>query len=176
MIHEHFERGDPPDRVYRGFVRRVKPGEDVHCTVISPNFWKTFVHWYGRTLPCHRDRTKCPSCKLASPRKYLGYLYIRNESNGKHEHLELPLDASWDLLDAIGKGTELRGTRFHAKRKGGKKTMIVFDLKARVEAVAPGFVLPEDKAPHEILEYLWQVNQAKIHLAGDNDLPQRDSA
>jgi len=171
MKHEFFDRGNPPEKVYRGFVRRVKPGEDVHCTVVSPVFWNCHVHWMGRTVPCPRDRGHCIHCKTAIPRKYLGYLYVRNESNGKYEHLELPLDASHDLLDAIGKEMDLRGVRFHAKRRGGKKTGIVFDLKARLEQVAPGFELPSDKAPDEILGYLWQINAAKLHLWGGNDLP-----
>lgn len=172
---DHFERGNPPDRVYRGFVRRVKPGLDVFGCIVSQCFWNTWVHWHGRTTPCYRDRAACPGCKIGHYRKYLGYLFFRNESNQKYEHIELPLDAAHDLSDMIGHDGELRGTRFHAKRVGGKKGRILWDLKSRLELIAPDFVLPPDEGPHKILEYLWQINAQKLRLAEQDDLPERDA-
>lgn len=173
MKAEIFTRGEPPERVYKGFIRRAKPDYAVQCSIISPVFWGCYVHWHGRSVPCARDTKQCPCCKLGYPRKWLGYLYIRNERNGKYEHFELPLDAGHDLLDLIGGTIGLRGTRLLATRVGAKTGRIQFDLKERMEIVAPSYELPEDKAPDEILEYLWNINRVKLHLSLDTELPER---
>lgn len=175
MFDPNVERGDPPPREYRGFIRRVKPGSDVHCVVVSPQFWITWIHYQGRSIPCFKSRGKCPGCTLQLPRKFLGYLYIFNQESKRHEHLELPRDAANDLRDMLGGKGELRGTRFHVKRKGGAKGTLVFDLKSRIEEVAPGFDLGPDKDPKEILAYLWGVNVGKLKLFSGENFPEDEA-
>jgi len=175
MSEGFLEQGEPPAREYRGFVRRVKPGNDLPCTIVSATFWRAWVHWQGRSIPCFKAKKSCPGCKLRWPRKFLGYLFIYNEHNRKYEHLELPLDACHDLADAVGPDGQLRGTRVKIKRIGGTKGRLFFDLQSRIEAVAPGFALAEDQDPSSILEYLWGVNVGKLKLADDTDLPARDA-
>ena len=172
---EFFDQGELPTRVFRGFVRRVTPDMPVQCTVVSPCFWKTWVHYHGKSIGCLRAKDKCPGCKLGWPRKFLGYLYIRNEHNSKYEHLELPFEACHDLVQAIGGQELLRGTRFVAKRKGGKKGRITFDMKEHLDDVAPAFELPADVDPSGILEYLWGVNFSKLKLSADEELPSREA-
>lgn len=175
MGNEFFEQGDLPEKVFRGFVRRVRVDEKpVQVCIISPNWWKCHVHYRGRTIGCLKDKEKCPGCRLFWPRKVLGYLYVRNERTQKYEHLELPFEAGLDLTAMIGNSL-MRGTRFIATREGGKTGPIKFNLLARLDDVAPGFELPGDVSPGTILEYLWGVNYGKLRLADDSGLSDREA-
>ncbi len=175
MSSKFFEQGDLPEKVYKGFVRRVVPGLPAQVMILSPNFWKCYVHYKGRSVGCLKTKEKCPGCKMNWPRKMLTYLYCRNERNLKLEHLELPFEAAHDLADLVGVSGLLRGTRLHATRVGGAKGKITFNLLDRIDAVAPGFELPQDSDPGGILEYLWGVNYGKLKLFDNDGLPERDA-
>lgn len=174
-MNEFFEQGELPKKEFRGFVRRVEPGRGVQVTIASWAWWKCFVHYRGKSIGCAKSKEKCPGCRLNWPRKLLSYLYIRNEWNGSYEHLELPFEAACLLEETIGGMDQLRGTRFRAKRIGGKTGKIEFELLDRLETVAPKFELADDRDPHEILEYLWGVNLGKLRLHGDDEIASRDA-
>jgi len=175
MGKEFFEQGELPEKQFRGYVRRVEPGLPVQVCIASYQFWKCWVHYHGKSIGCMQSREKCPGCRLGWIRKFLGYLYVRNERNHRYEHLELPFEACHNLVDLIGPEGQLRGTRLHASRHGGKKGRISFDLLTRLSDVAPEFNLADDRDPSDILEYLWGVNYSKLRLAGNDGLPSRDA-
>lgn len=176
MSKQFFDQGPLPERVFRGWVRRVRPSEPVQCAIASVNWWHTLVHYFGRSTGCLRSKEKCAGCRMNWPRKMLVYLFIRNEFKQRYEHLELPFDAAKDLQALIGNDELLRGTRFKATRLGKRNGPVRFELLARLDEVAPGFELKPDCDPGDMLEYLWGVNLGRLKLSDSGPLPEANAS
>lgn len=152
-------------------IVRLKSGQELHCTVISPALWGCYVHWAGnRSEPCYADKQKCPGHKKGLPIRWKGYIHVIDNHKQKECFLELtPLSAD-QLLGQIGSGEPLRGQRLSVRRMAGDKARLKVSLLAHHTAVSSA-ELPLAKDPYKTLAKLWGISDIGGDYLGGAAIP-----
>lgn len=167
---------EPPPPSDHNFLRRIKQKQSWTFGIYSPSFWGCWVHWMGsRTVPCYENKEKCAGHKMGSPVKWLGYLFGYNHEMRRDEFLELPNGAALELIGGLGIGTPLRGCRVKFRRGDGKTARVHCEVLVPWSKISNA-PLPASKDPEKMLRAIWGLNEAKLRLAGTDEVPEMLSA
>lgn len=163
-----FPKPPPVKRVYtikksskpRGEIYRLKGGDSILVTILSPTFWGVTIHFderSRRSMGCRGNPEQCEGCLGKIPVKDLFYLFCWF-GPGRTGHVELTPRAMGQLDEAMqGKGT-YRGQRvkvFRTKANNGRLNIEVYERIDKPESLQP------DEDPTELLEWLWAYRRFK---------------
>jgi hypothetical protein len=140
--------------------------------VLSDHWWKALVHWAvgeRRSLPCLKDKKRCPGHALNLPVKELAWLHVLCITTREIQFLELPHLAAWNLHKMLEVYQPLRGCTFNTLRVGGKGGQIILEPRDRwpAENVA---TYPKSADPFDTLKVLWNMNEVHMKIRSASDL------
>jgi hypothetical protein len=152
-------------------IRRI-PAQTYRWLVLSTNWWRAQVHWASgaaRSLPCLRDKKRCPGHALNLPTKELAWLHVHCFNIKEECFIELPHHAAYELHKLLSAYEHLRGCCFETQRHGGAKGRILFEPKDHWSfETMQSYPAPKD--PYSTLKELWNMNEVHMKIRSASDL------
>jgi hypothetical protein len=152
-------------------IRRVPP-QAYRWMILSTNWWKALVHWAPgerRSLPCLKDKMRCPGHALNLPVKELAWLHVLCINLKEMCFLELPHHAAWELGQMLSPYENIRGCVFETRRNGGKGGRVLFE-PADPWPAATVLTYPAPQDPFDTLKELWNMNEVHMKIRSASDL------
>lgn len=146
-------------------VRRLAEAETVRVLIYSPRPKGIWTHWMGTaSLPCTEPREQCKGCRAQASIRQKFLLHVGCQNTKAEEVLELPPQATRDLMSQFPPCEAIRGQHLRITRGSAKTARLKIEILERWNAVLQG-PLPAEKDPRIPLLELWGLDPKLVSFA-----------